>query len=138
MEMAMERIMRDILQSTTIFKNNENIARHKEQVDMVDTIFLSAQKSLTDGKTQLLRGTGDDTVRVLALMEETPFFYSLLPERKGPNGTVHRRGQIQVGDSKTYSITVIYELGLQMDDPAQWWKCKEPKQSFALTTRRKQ
>lgn len=138
MEMVMERIMRDILQSTTIFKNNEDIARHKKQVDLVDKIFLSAQKSLADGEPRLLGGMGGDTVKVLAMMEGTPFFFSLLPERKGPDGTVHRRGQIQVGDSKAYSITVIYELGLQTDDPAQWWKCKEPKQTFALTTRKKQ
>ena len=138
MDMAFERIVRDILQSTTILKNNEDIARHKKQVDLVDKIFLSAQKSLVDGEPRLLGGMGGDTVKVWAMMEGTPFFFSLLPERKGPDGTVHRRGQIQVGDSKTYSITVIYELGLQMDDPAQWWKCKEPKQSFALTTRRKQ
>lgn len=138
MEMAMERIIRDILQTTTILKNNENIARHVKQVDLVDKIFLSAQKSLVDGEPRLLGGMGGDTVNVLAQMEGTPFFFSLLPERKGPDGTIHRRGQIQVGDSKTYSITVIYELGHQMDDPAQWWKCKEPKQSFALTTRRKQ
>ncbi len=138
MDMAFERIVQDILQSTMILKNNEDIARHKKQVDLVDKIFLSAQKSLVDGEPRLLNGMGDDTIRVLAMMEGTPFFFSLLPERKGPDGTVHRRGQIQVGDSKSYSITVIYELGLQTDDPAQWWKYKEPKQSFALTTRKKQ
>lgn len=138
LDMAFERIIRDILQSTSILENNEDIARHKKQADLVDKIFLSAQKSLVDGEPRLLGGMGDDTVKVLAQMEGTPFFFSLLPERKGPDGTVHRRGQIQVGDSKSYSITVIYELGLKMDDPTQWWKCREPKQTFSLTTRRKQ
>lgn len=138
LDMAFERIIRDILQSTSILENNEDIARHKKQADLVDKIFLSAQKSLVDGEPRLLGGMGDDIVKVLAQMEGTPFFFSLLPERKGPDGTVHRRGQIQVGDSKSYSITVIYELGLKMDDPTQWWKCREPKQTFSLTTRRKQ
>lgn len=138
MEMALERIISDILQSTAILENNEDIARHKKQADLVDKIFLSAQKSLVDGEPRLLGGMGGDTVKVLAQMEGTPFFFSLLPKRKGPDGTVHRRGQIQVGDSKSYSIIVIYELGSQMDDTAQWWKCKEPKQTFSLTTRKKQ
>ncbi|MBR1788553.1 MAG: hypothetical protein IJ762_05120 [Bacteroidaceae bacterium] len=133
--MVVERIREDIAQSMEIFESHERICQYKKALEKLHEIFAIALVGITESEPRRLEDAGSGpikSIKLVSVVENTPVVYFVYPWCTGPEGLLHKRGQIQVGNE-----TVLkYELSIGKADETQWWKLNSPERTFGMTTKK--